>query len=140
MRPIYQQGQPKSGDQKHCMIHGWGGHSSDECYKLQGDAKRHKGDGSNSKKDWKGNNSNKTWNRKADDGRDKSKKELASFQKAVKAGVQKELASIDKKRKSNKEDGEIDLHAFDAELKEFNYGDMDNLKIDDDDDDMSIHV
>ncbi len=129
----------KSGDQKHCMIHGWGGHSSDECYKLQGDAKRHKGDGSNSKKDWKGKNSNKTWNRKADDGRDKSKKELASFQKAVKAGVQKELASIDKKRKSNKEDGEMDLHAFDAQLKEFNYGDMDDLKIDSDDD-MSIHV
>ncbi len=44
----------KSGDQKHCMIHGWGGHSSDECYKLQGEAKRHKGDGSGSKKDWKG--------------------------------------------------------------------------------------
>ena len=129
----------KSGDQKHCMIHGWGGHSSDECYKLQGDAKRHKGDNSNSKKDRKGKNSNKTWNRKADDGRDKSKKELASFQKAVKAGVQKELASIDKKRKSNKEDGELDLHAFDAQLKEFNYGDMDDLKIDSDDD-MSIHV
>jgi hypothetical protein len=129
----------KSSDQKHCMIHGWGGHSSDECYKLQGEAKRHKGD-SNSKKDWKGKSSNKTWTRKADDGRDKSKKELASFQKAVKAGVQKELASIDKKRKSNKEDGEIiDLHAFDAQLKEFNYGDMDDLKIDSEDE-MSINV
>jgi hypothetical protein len=135
----YAKGQPKSGDQKHCMIHGWGGHSSDECYKLQGEAKRHKSDGSSSKKDWKGK-SNKTWTRKADDGRDKSKKDLASFQKAVKAGVQKELASMDKKRKAGKGSGDIDLHAFDAQLKDFNYGDMDDLKIDSEDDEMSLNA
>ncbi len=69
--------------------------------------------------------------RKANDGRNKSKKELASFQKSVKAGVQKELASMDKKRKATK--GDIELHAFDAELKDFNYEDMDDLKIDSDD-------
>jgi hypothetical protein len=127
----YAKGEPKSGDQKHCSIHGWGGHSSAECYKLQGEAKRRRGEGSGAKKEWQNKTSNKTWTRKADDGRNQSKKELASFQKAVKAGVQKELASMDKKRKAAK--GDIELHAFDAELKDFNYEDMDDLKIDSDD-------
>ena len=77
-----------------------------------------------------------TWTRKADEGNKKSKQELNSFmKKAVKAGVQKELAAIDTDKKKRKNSNE-DLAAFDvddADLKQFNYADMDNLKIDTDD-------
>jgi hypothetical protein len=116
-------GQKKSGDQKHCSFHGWGGHSSEECYKLQGDAKRQKGSKGSSKY------SNKTWSRNDSA---QSQKELATFvKKAVAAGI-KEGTSSAKKRKSD-----MDLNAFevgmDADLKDFNYQDMDDLKIETDD-------
>ena len=48
---------------------------------------------------------------------------------------QKELNTIDtgkKKRKTNEDIAAFDVD--DADLKEFNYADMDNLKIDTDDD------
>ena len=47
---------------------------------------------------------------------------------------------MDKKRKAGKGSGDIDLHAFDAQLKDFNYGDMDDLKIDSEDDKMSLNA
>ena len=57
---------------------------------------------------------------------------MASFiKKSVAKGVQKELNSIDKKRKAK--DDKLDLNAFDGDLKGFNYEDMDNLKIESDD-------
>ena len=118
---------------KYCLIHGRGSHSSDECKKLQADAKRHKS--SNDFSDGKSNGKfgNKSWSRKGSDENNKSKKELAAFvKKAIKSGVQKEIAAYDKKRKI-KEPGELDLNAFE-DLKDFNYADMDNLKIDSDDD------
>jgi hypothetical protein len=117
--------------QKYCTEHGQGNHSTEECYKLHG--KRHK---PNTERDSKSKYANKTWTRKADEGNKKSKQELNSFmKKAIKAGVQKELAAIDPSKKKRKTDE--DLAAFDikdADLKEFNYDDMDNLKIDSDDD------
>ena len=120
------QGQQKRGDQKHCSFHGWGGHSSEECYKLQGDAKRQKGHGNGSK--GSGKYSNKSWSR---NNSDQSQKELAHFVKqAVAAGI-KEGTSSTKKRKSK---ADLDLNAFDTDLKDFNYQDMDDLKIESDDD------
>ena len=73
-----------------------------------------------------------SWSRKADDGKRESKKELnAIVKKAIATGVRKELNSIQAKRKtddSSDEDGELYmLEAFD--LKDFNYADMENLKI-----------
>ena len=80
---------------------------------------------------------NKSWKRDADKGTSSSKKELAAF---VRQQARKELHAFATKRKvsSNEddksvgslngmEDGEIDLSAF-------NYSEMDNLKIDSDDD------
>ena len=132
------EGKPKNNDtrrtQKYCSFHGHGMHSSEECYKLQnGDGKRHK---PNTERDSKSKYANKTWTRKADEGSKKSKQELNAFmKKAIKAGVQKELKAVDTDKKKRKNTNE-DLAAFDvddADLKEFNYADMDNLKIDTDD-------
>jgi len=121
------------GGDKYCLIHGKGGHSSDECHKLQAEAKKLKSSHGGSKlSDKSGKFTNKTWTRKADETNDKSKKDLAAFvKKAISKGVQKELASVDKKRKAS----DKEIHAFDMDdLKDFNYEDMDNLKIDSDDD------
>ena len=70
--------------------------------------------------------------RKAKESTKSSQKDLAAFiKKAVAQGVKKELNSVDKKRKAK--DDDLDLNAFDEDLKGFNYSDMDNLKIDSDD-------
>jgi hypothetical protein len=113
----------------YCMLHGEGGHKTEDCYQLQKEAKRVKmGKSDNSSK-----SKNKTWTRKAAESSKESKKDLAAFiRKEVKKGVKKDLKAISKKRKSESDDSDSDgdLHAFD--LKDFNYEDMENLKIDDD--------
>ena len=64
--------------------------------------------------------SNKSWTRKAEESKERSKKELAAFiKKQVAQGVQKELASVEKKRKSS--DDALDMNAMD--LDSFNYTD-----------------
>ena len=116
---------------KYCLIHGKGSHSSDECHKLKAEANRIKTGGSDS--NYKGKN--KKYKRSTDsDDKGKSDKELnALVKKAVKAGVKKELNAIsEKKRKATSSDD--DLGALDVDLKDFNYDEMDNLKIDSDDD------
>ena len=80
-------------------------------------------------------NSSKSWKKKANEEGEKSKKDLAAFvKKTVKEGIKKELS--DKKRKAS-EDEELDLNALEAELAGFNYGDMENLNLDDDE--STIH-
>ena len=121
---------PNGGD-KTCLIHGKCAHSSNECTILQDLAKQKKGrvDGYSPNRD---SSNNKTWKKKAYDGNNKSKKDLAAFvKKAVKTGVQKELS--EKKRKASVE--ELDLNALENELKDFNYTDdmLEELNIDDDD-------
>ena len=116
---------------KTCLIHGAGTHSSDESKVLQAMAKESKKDGSSSSGNHgKGKYGNKTWTRKADEAKQASKKDLAAFiKKAVAKGVQKELNSTEKKKRK----ASFDLNAFDGDLKDFNYEDMENLKIDSDD-------
>ena len=110
---------------KHCVVRGDCTHSSKECEVLKQAAKNHQNKGS-------GGHSNKTWKRKAKDSAKSTKKDLASFiKKSIAKGVQKELNSIDKKRKAR--NNELNLNAFDGDLKGFNYEDMDNLKIESDD-------
>ena len=128
-----------SKDSKYCLIHGHGGHSSDECHKLQAAAKKFKS-GDNSS----GNYSNKTWTKKASDSSKKDQKELNALIKKTKKELNaltkkktKELNNISKKRKAS-EDGEFDLAALEAGLSGFNYEDMDNLKIASDEDDLKI--
>ena len=121
---------PSSGD-KYCLIHGHGGHSSDECHKLKAEAKRLKTGGESKPK---GSYSNKTWKRNADGKRKKSQNELNAFvKKSIKEGVKKELNALSKDKKRKSSDDAINLNAFDADLKDFNYANMDNLKIDSED-------
>ena len=108
-----------------CMLHGWG-HSTEDCKVLQAEAKRLK---SNNDSDEKDNNSfsksrNKTWSRKAQEAKKKTSSDLAAF---IKKEVGKAMKTASKKRKSDDDDDS--LNAFD--LKDFNYEDMENLKIDD---------
>ena len=113
----------------YCEKHGWNyTHSTSECRVLQGE-KRQKCDNSNKKPC-----GNKTWNRnKSESSTNESKKELQAFiKKQVAKGVRKELNSVSKKRKSESDD-ELDLNALEKDLDNFNYDDMDNLKIDSDD-------
>ena len=123
---------PKTKDgKKHCILHGNGFHDTEECKTLLAQANNLKKDG---KAGGKGNYGNKTWNRKASDNKNKAKNDLAAFvQKEVAKGVKASLAaSASKKRKSDSESSDEDLNMFD--LKDFNYEDMENLKIDSDDD------
>ena len=81
---------------------------------------------------------NKTWNRKSDDAKKEAKKELATLiAKSVKHSVKKELAAVVKKRKSDDDtDDEKDgflLDCLQGKLDGFNYEEMENLSIDDDD-------
>ena len=88
-------------------------------------------------KDKDGKFSNKTWTRKSEDSTSKSKKELAAFlKKQVKEGVKKELAAIQKKRKSDESDDEegecLLLDMLESKLDGFNYADMDKMSISED--------
>ena len=76
---------------------------------------------------------NKTWTKKADDSNKQSQKELNAL---VKKHLKKELNALsEKKRKSNGEDDlNMEIAAIDLQLKDFNYAEMDNLKIESDDD------
>ena len=105
-----------------CELHGanWT-HNSSDCRAMKSNEKR-------------GSYNNKTWKRKADDSANQSKKELAALvTKTVKEGVQKELASLGKKRKSksnDKEEGECALvDILDSNLDGFNYDDMDDMSV-----------
>ena len=122
-------GGTKTTGLKHCHYHGWNPtHDSNNCRTLKalGD-KEQKKEGSSKPGQFK----NKTWKRQADSGKDKAKKDLAAF---VRKTIRAELNAFSKKRKSDDvEEGEID--AFD--LSGFNYKDMDNLKIESDDDSVS---
>ena len=119
-----------SGGTKSCLIHGEGSHDSSECYVLQKEAKRLKAEHKPS-----GNKGGNTWSERAKKNQSKAKSDLAAF--AKRSGLKPVKAkdatkSEDKKRKPDaQEDSDSDLNAFD--LKDFNYSDMDNLKIDSDD-------
>jgi hypothetical protein len=125
------------GKKGHCMIHGEGNHTSEECYTLQKEAKKLKSSyGTNTVKyadKAKSGSGNKTWNRKAEQGKSKTKSDLATFiGKEIAKGMKKQKKSdleASKKRKNDSDDEGADLHVFD--LEGFNYNEMDNLKIED---------
>ena len=98
------------------MLHGKGGHSTNECYTLQEQAKRLKTekDGNSSKKNFSNHSGNKTWSCKAKDGENSTKADLAAF---VKKEVKKGVKLCAKKRKGD-DSSKDDLNAFD--LKDFN--------------------
>ena len=111
-------------------------HTTAECKVLNGGGKKQKS-GDFKKKSF----GNKSWSRKADDATNSSKKDLAAFiKKSVAKGVRQEMNKIDKKRSqsdSSDEDG-FDLNALSKDIDGFNYQDMDSLKIESDDDSVSV--
>ena len=119
-----------------CLLHGDGNHDTEDCFTLQKEAKHLKGEGGDSKPVAK--SKNKTWSKKAEEAKEKAKGECHAFvqkeiAKGVKKQMKKDLSAFTKKRKKKKDGDSCDdnLAAFD--LKDFNYEDVDNLKIDDDD-------
>ena len=114
------------------MCHGENSsHKTEDCYQLQKEAKRLKKESNGNDKSY-GKSKNKTWSRKAEEAKSASKNDLAVFiRKEVKKGVKKDLKAMSKKRKSEDSDSDGEIYMFD--LKDFNYEDMENLKIDDDD-------
>ena len=126
---------PATKKNGYCLLHGDGNHDTEDCFTLQKEAKRLKGEGGDSKPAAK--SKNKTWSKKAEEAKEKAKGEYHAFvrkeiAKGVKKQIKKDLSAFTKKRKKDDSvSSDDDLAAFD--LKDFNYEDMDNLKIDDDD-------
>jgi hypothetical protein len=121
---------------KHCLLHGDNyTHTTDECHVLKKQARnmRHRDDD-----DRKPPYKNKSWKRDAEQGTSSSKKELAAF---VRKQARKELNAFAKKRKAlssdDDEEGSVgSLHHLEAgeiDLATFNYSEMDDLKIESDD-------
>lgn len=120
------------GELKYCSHHGKNTtHSTNECKVLKGKAGKPKSNYDSSPK-------NKTWNRKANDGKNKTKDELATFiKKTIQSTVRKELHSFSKKRKSDNENSSNDdddqsLNNFEQEFKNVSFDDIENMKIDPD--------
>jgi len=115
---------------KHCMLHGNNNtHDTSECETLMAQAKKLKG---NNGANQKGKSGNKSWKNKAKDETNDSKKELATLiKKATEVIKKSELNVIEpvKKRKVNWPSEEEELCALDAELKDFNYEDLDKMDL-----------
>jgi hypothetical protein len=123
------------GGNAYCMLHGKCGHTTEDCKTIAGQVKRLKTDHDSNKKG--GGNSggksvkfgkNKTWNRKADDNKKNSQKELNAL---VKKQVQKELNAINKKRKSDDDDSDEEMYNIErqvnaVDLNDFNTEDLQN--------------
>ena len=123
-------GSKSSSGLKFCHYHGENPtHDSNNCRTLKKMAESTKSGKSSGGK-------NKTWNRKAQENQDKTKKDLAAF---IQKTIRKELNSFSKKKRKSDDVEEGELDAFD--LAGFNYKDMGNLKISSDDDsDGSVSV
>jgi len=115
------------------MLHGnTNTHDTSECKTLMAQAKKLKGnDGANNNNN-KGKGGNKSWKNKAKDATDDSKKELAALiKKATEVIKKSELNAVEpvKKCKVKWPSEEEELCALDAELKDFNYKDMDKMDL-----------
>jgi len=126
----YAKGNSDADGFKHCMLHGNNNtHDTSECKTPMAQAKKLKGNnGTNNK----GKGGNKSWKNKAKDKTDDSKKELAALiKKATEVIKKSELNAIEpvKKRKVKWPSKEEELCALDAELKDFNYEDMDKMDL-----------
>lgn len=119
-----------SGGGKYCLLHGNNGtHNTDDCLVLKKQAKSLKANDGDRKPAFK----NKTWKRDADKSTNSSKKELAAF---VRKQARKELYAFANKRKASDDDDEKSLNNVEegeVDFSMFNFKDMDDLKIDSDD-------
>ena len=92
---------------KYCMIHGEGGHTTDDCHTVKAKL------GKNSS-----GNPNKSWSRKADDAKKKTAKDLKSY---VKKAIREEVHAITKKRKT----AELDMNALEKEFEDIDLSQFD---------------
>jgi hypothetical protein len=120
----------------YCMLHGNNNsHDTADCKSLKAQAKKMKGGGDSHKKNKNGNN--KSWKNKAKDDGNDSRKELAALVKKANQLMKKDLNVIEpvKKRKVNWPEKEInhEIDLIDQELAKFNYGELDKIDIDTDD-------
>ena len=115
---------------KHCLLHGNNNtHDTLECKTLMAQAKKLKG---NNGTNQKGKGGNKSWKNKVKDETNDLKKELAALiKKATEVIKQGKLNAIEpvKKRKVKWPSEEEELCALDAELKDFNYEDLDKMDL-----------
>ena len=99
---------------KHCLFHGWGGHTSDECEKLKQQVKKLKTDNGNSNNDKKFGGNNKKGDGK---GKGKGSDNFAnSMDKIVQKAVKNAMKS--NKRKSRDDDSEGSLAAIERLIDE----------------------
>jgi len=114
----------------HCMLHGNNNtHNTLECKTLMAQAKKLKG---NNGANQKGKGGNTSWKNKAKDETNDRKKELVALvKKATELIKQGELnATVPvKKRKVKWPSEEEELCTLDAELKDFNYKDLDKMDL-----------
>jgi len=125
-----------NSDGFYCIMHGKNtSHDTNDCTALKAHVKKTKtGTDANTQK---GKGKNKTWKNKSEKETTDSKKELAALTKQVKDLSKKiDLNVIEpvKKRKvkwptAEDEQDTVDLAAIDKELKDFNYGDLDKMDI-----------
>ena len=121
-------GGQKKDKSKYCEVHGQCSHTTEECRSLSNKRAKKSDD---RKPSGQGKFSNKTWKRKADDNAAESSKEVALL---VRKLVQKELNSLDKKRKAKSSEDDEDVFNIEVDdLDGFNYDDMDKMNIDKDD-------
>jgi len=112
------------------MLHGNNNtHNTSECKSLMAQSKKLKGDNSANQK---GKGANKSWKNKGKDNTDDSKKKLAALIKkateAIKKGKLNAVEAV-KKRKAKWPSKEEELFALDAELKDFNYTDLNKMDL-----------
>ena len=137
-----------SGD-FYCKIHGADkGHNTDKCYTLQNMLDKQNGDGKHKNKTWKKGESNHVQKK------GKAKAHKAAVQKEINMLIKKGVLKKNPKKKDSKKsskkrknyssssdeesDSEGSVNMMDeVDLSEFNYDDMDNLKIESDDETMS---
>jgi len=112
---------------KHCMLDGNNNvHDTSECKTFMVQAKKLKG---NNGANQKGKGGNKPWKSKAKDKTNDSKKELATLiKKVIKQGKLNAIKPV-KKRKVKWHSKEEEFCALDAELKDFNYKDLDTMDL-----------
>jgi hypothetical protein len=128
-------GHKKSDGEYYCLHHGKNNtHDTNDCNTLKSHSKKLKSGNESS-----GKSQNKTWSRKAEQSKDKTRKDLAALMKQM---VREELNAVDKKRKDAGSDNDDDddevasLNQIDeVDLAAFNYSDMGKLKIDSDESD-----
>jgi len=129
----FAKGNSDADGSKHCMLHSNNNtHNTSEYKTLMAQAKKLKGNNANQK----GKGGKKSWKNKSKGETDNTKKELAALvKKATLLIKQGELNAIEpvKKRKVNwpsaEEKEEAELCALDAELKDFNYEDLDQMDL-----------